>query len=1117
MSSNNPSKSGKTRTLQDHSFYFGNYLNMARHNAFMILKHLSEKYEADDELDEEKLYNAKIFDLLKTANKKPDVVLALMRDLKWHFPFLRYRDILNGKLKQKSEIDGKEFNPAMLEPEEIRIFFKETVFELLNRLRNFFSHHKSKAKFGTKAPFPIKEIYESALFRLIDRGRTSKRFDYFEEKHISHLEINEQNQSAKKVPVAIEEAYIDEKSLAFFICLFLERKYAFPFISRLEHFQQKDGAFEDKFMFKASLECFTMFCCRLPQPKLESSDIMLDMLNELNRCPKELYEILSEEDQKRFLVQPDEEDDQSEDISDSEENSVGPDLVLKRHEDRFPYFALRYFDDTNAFETMRFQLHLGKVIKREYLKTINDVPRDRKLLKPIHAFGKFAHFRQLYEAVNQDDTETKTKIVSPEFAGRFHNSWIEARETKTVLKESIEQFSPHYNFGDQTIAIKFLSNIHLDGKLPNLNHHKNEIPDAILSVYEIRNLFFYHYLYKQGLIERNAETFIRDHVDNLKKFLLDVHTGQFKPVAAPPDYKKNQPLPFVKGNPDETKKKRKEYRETEAKIEERKQLLDEQLKSSYRLSLKQIPKEIKEFLLAYRVPDYAFQVKGKLEAQKKDIENRQAAIEKKRTPKIGQQASWLAEDIIFLTPPRIQTDAEGKQHLLKLNSLQAHVLQSSLAYFSINKEDIRNFFEELNLTKGAPETRHPFLSKIDLNACKGILDFYTGYLNQKAKFIDYALGFVRDKKTRKFRKANEIKEKFGYFLPINEKPAIAKSYKDIPALLPKGFFNTAIASALAKDPEYNVKESDNVVFCLGQYLKEDSQDFYNYSHLAKLPREEEQERALWTSKPEYVRKLDEKISNFWDQKKSKGQLNDDEKQKLKFDLRDATRARARILDREQTIRYHQANDRALWLMILDRQKNADEHIEIDFAKLSMNGIEKLLSDTVNMQCAVPKTNTSIIDTLPIKRYGDLRRILKDRRLENLVRYYTQPVLDHETIKLELEQYDRRRESFFALIYDFESQVFERFESNFDPAVFEEKGFYDHNTYLNIAAGKLRNVHLADHYKNNVIKFRNKFIHNEFPFFGWLEEEVKGKENPLMSDRVFDLAEAYYKDLLKRIL
>ena len=76
----------------------------------------------------------------------------------------------------------------------------------------------------------------------------------------------------------------------------------------------------------------------------------MDMLNELKRCPKELYPLLSKEDKEKFIPK-----DFNDEEYDTDEYESVPEL--KRKDNRFNYFALRYLD--NSFEHLKFYIDLG--------------------------------------------------------------------------------------------------------------------------------------------------------------------------------------------------------------------------------------------------------------------------------------------------------------------------------------------------------------------------------------------------------------------------------------------------------------------------------------------------------------------------------------------------------------------------------------------------------------------------------------------------------------------------------------------------------------------------------------------------------------------------------------
>ena len=550
-----------------------------------------------------------------------------------------------------------------------------------------------------------------------------------------------------------------------------------------------------------------------------------------------------------------------------------------------------------------------------------------------------------------------------------------------------------------------------------------------------------------------------------------------------------------------------------------------------------MPHDIWEYLLGYKIRPYGEYVAEKLLTQHKDIKHRLKDIEKERAPRVGEQATWLAEDILYFMPARKHLVNE-KEHEQKMNNDQFRILQSSLAYFSSNKDDIWYYFKEMGLIYSpVPELQHPFLHKIGKGDCKNIMDFYKKYLVAKDDFLGEVYKFVcGDMEKPKYANPDLIKAKYGYFLPKPEKKGMSKSYEGVPVLLPKGLFNEAISMALNKAKKSGYKgEINTVVYSLEQYMNSDTQDFYGFEHYNREPKVDESVIArneategVLRLKTEYIAELEAKIAilDIEKEKASKQRavndkqkvIKDEKLQELKNELRNTHRIKNRILDREQTIRYHQANDRALWLMVKDRQDKAEEHLDFELKDLKLANLEAVLNEFVEVKSKVPNTETHIAERLPIRRYGDLRRVLKDRRLPTLIQYYL-PLkkIEHETIKKELERYDLRREKFFATIYAFERDVYTWYKDEFNPQTLASSGFYDHNVFMEIATNHLTDRELAEHYKNNVKNLRNKFLHNEIPYFDWLTKEVENESKSVyICDNIFEVAEMYYKNLLKMI-
>lgn len=1107
----------KRRTILDDPHYFGAFLNIARHNAFMVMRHLSAKHDMEDKngLDENALSQAKLFNCLKDKFNQPDVTEAVVRDLKRYFTFLNYPLFLNLK-KQESTEDEVSFETN---PQKLATTLK-ALFLLLNRMRNHYSHYISTVDYSGIPSEPVQDIYKAAVYRVTDRGKHTQRFDVFEEEHIKHLRDKE----SAYLPQPLTDAANLENTIAFITCLFLERKYAFPFLSRLSDFQFNSAGLP-KMNWKATLEAYTMFCCRLPQPKLESSDVLLDMVNELGRCPSALYTVLSDSDQQRFHIK-------REEVADlyDEGEELEQEVVLKRHNDRFPYFALRYFDDTDAFPTMRFDVYLGRWrSKPVYTKKIYGEERERLLTRPIRTFTKLNRVRPLYEAIAQDDEEGKR--VSSEFAKNFHESWIRTDEQgQSYLVDKIEQFSPQYNFGDNVIGLKFI-NVHraknIQNVLPKLPSPeskdaavRNEQADAIMSTHELRSLFLYHYLHQtpieegsdETLISEDPESFIKRYIEQIKAFFEDVKSGEIQPISSPPDYRKNEPLPFVKGDREKTQAKRAQYRERQEEMSARKEQLDNLLKERYSISITQIPSRLKEYLLGYKVAPYKVRAIQKFKEQQATAKELLKDANKGRTPRVGQQATWLAEDIVFLTPPKVH-DVDGVPHLQKLNNDQFRTMQSSLAYFSVNKQKIKSFFaNETSILSQNPEERHPFLSKIDIGQCNGILDFYTRYLEAKEQWLHKIL-----KKIKRMKDV-EVEERYGDYLPssVRHKPPKELDYTRLPLYLPRGLFNRAIAAALSAREKYGVKPEDNVIYCMEKLLGGDLQEFYALPHYYRSLMTQKGEEAEWVTQAEHGEEIQKQLKKLEAKKAKSGKLNRTAKQDLKNDLKDAKQAKRRLLDREQYLRAVQTEDRALWLMIQDRQKQVSEHMEIHFDQLKLQNIESILKEPVRVSLQIPDTNIRITDELSLRRYGDLRRIAKDRRLKNLALYYQESgeqEITHEQVKAELEQYDKRRQQFFEEIYEFEREVYERYGEELAAAYPEgASSFYKHRAYVEIATQHSTDMPFNLYFKNQVAEMRNKFHHNEFPMFDWLVPEVAANDAPLYADRVFNIAESHYQRL-----
>lgn len=391
------------RTLEKDPQYFGAYLNMARHNVFLINNHLAEKFEISKINNEEHIANSFFTNEIR---KKPNHVFSFLTR------FLPIAKVFDTDQLPKSEQDdlnsqektGKDITKLS---KELKLCFKE-----LNSFRNDYSHY-----YSTKNETNRKIIIEKDLSDFLKNNYqraieySKKRFaGIFEEKHFN---------LAKEIELVSQDNKITEKGLVFFICLFLDRENAFKFINKIVGFK---GTHLPE--FKATREVFLAFCVKLPHDKFISDNpeqaFALDMLNELNRCPSILFDALPENLKTHFLptlnkpeVQNIEENSLSEDLPEENYNDYIQSITKRiRYKDRFPYFALKFLDSTELSSKIRFQINLGKYQIDQYEKDFSGEKEKRAIVEDAKAFGRLDDFFNKEKETEKKINKKMPKILN---------------------------------------------------------------------------------------------------------------------------------------------------------------------------------------------------------------------------------------------------------------------------------------------------------------------------------------------------------------------------------------------------------------------------------------------------------------------------------------------------------------------------------------------------------------------------------------------------------------------------------------------------------------------------------------------------------------------------------
>ena len=1111
------SPTNNTFNPKEHPWYFGAALNSCRHNVYLVLSTLEARYEADirhalahpkrgpikdfQPVEEEQFGKCHLIN--KDYKLLPDEIrLKVWDDLRRHFRFLnvfheKYLDALKAQQKQQKgpRKKGKDKKDKIKPDEHIwkGIVWINQMLQYINALRNHFSHTWSELNPSQEIIPGLQTVFDAAPLALWYRYEGKEIFtkDMFKRFHPKsagekfHYHLVKQN------------GYLTVKGLSFLICLLSPAKTGNEFLSRIYGF--KDTRTKERLL---SRKVFTIFSLQLPYDKLESSDIFLDLINELARCPSPLFRLLPEAQRQRFVAQPESDPDQdsqetelteAEPQAQEEENpsEIPPLATLKRYGNRFPFFALRYLDDTQALPQMRFQLYLGRNKDQEYDKRVAGQVRRRAILRDLKAFGRWLDFQP-----------EKAPFVKPINGVPHPNSWRTrlwrlGDDPKAFLMPSIDQFSPKYQITGNRIAIKFVEPEE-DGKWPSFAPSQKgvqqaNLPDAILSTHELGPLCFLHHLHQKGLATRGPEETIRSFISRFRRCCADIESGQLQPVG---DL-----------HPDLVSSDQRTEQEN-ALYQERFSVLQDVLMDNYQLYPSHLPDNLRQHLLGFHRlktnpnqeidPNYRAAALKTLLRMRKEARYRLKILDLKlerekpgrRLIKAGELAEELSRDIIYFQRP-----TEG-DHGGKATDIQYKTLQAMLAMWGAEKDRAARFMDlDLGLIAEHSETVHPFLYKIRLHSQRTIIHLYRSYMDAKIKWLSNLIQGVEDKGRRKIG-TKRILEEYEYFLKALKKIKRPKNYDQTVVMLPKGLFNIELRKALAEpDP---TQEATQLSYPQGidHFLEGDQQEFYHWTRLYLDPENWPERDLTNLTVDAQIKLLQEKISGFPAR---------EELQRGEEDLAHPWRRKLRkILKSESLIRFERANDQLSWLLAretLTDSSRFNREIGQTGWQLSKLGFHlssgrdegqvrvSHLDQVVEMQIRIGEK--IIYDQQKIKDYGRFRKRLKDRRIPGLLKFIPAQRIPASTIANELEDYEKIRIEFFRAILDFEA-TFREQEGLWQEALEmqasmnaanasrqEDLKHVSHHVLLHVLAN--RGCWLADsritidHLKH----FRNKFFHNEF--------------------------------------
>lgn len=681
-----------------------------------------------------------------------------------------------------------------------------------------------------------------------------KLFDLINNPQIPHfkkrgLKLNRETgiitrQSIKFVRNPEYQAYMmDDKdgmsdiAIVYFLCLFLEKKVAFELMEEVGLTEQIkfEGEHADKQMLYLK-EIMCMNRIRMTKTKLDSemtdTALALDMINELRKCPKPLYDVFCKEARGEFkddstvlwekahdkeAVETEDNNEESEEASPVDKDT--PRSTFVRWEDRFPQMALKYIDyqGQKLFEDIRFQLNLGKYRFAFYTHdsehSIDGEERLRILQKELHGFGRIQEvdakknekWADLFDEKSVEEGLTKKK---PDEAGQAPYV-TEQRAQYAIDKKSHSiglrwegwqatgEKQKHYgDLDNQKMFIPYLPTRQSQGDIKTNQSEPLLPPQAMLSLYELPGLLFYQYLLgKYGQDRHPAEQTIKDCAKHLKEFFTDISEGTLLSLKA------------------------------ESGLEE-KEMLCKLLQEKYNLRLTDIPEKLRKYLLnvsvdydkklsdsaSNRLKERQERIERALENyrdKKKRIGSKENKFDKMRaTIKAGSLAQALIRDITDWLP----LDCEGRTKLTGQSYVALQTAMAMLGQEFENEAGDRKTLTLANLKaimvkaqivnevikKDNSQYFHPFLHLVLQDCTMESVEFlYELYLEKEIRYIQ---------NTRRRLSNGNCNYRYIPFLhherdrwktpDAQAMQKLAKGYMEKPLQLPDGLFTKKIFKLL---------------------------------------------------------------------------------------------------------------------------------------------------------------------------------------------------------------------------------------------------------------------------------------------------------------------------------
>lgn len=1008
----------------------GAYANLALHNMTTVVNSIRQAVGLDTITDDtiKDAFSGDSFKGLDAGNQ-----LKLQNKLFRHFPFLRRM-----KLEQHGTLDYSKVINVM-----------KDFIKLMSIIRDDFSHY---CPYSNKSQQTENSSIKKNASKKLDEiftNSVSQNLHTAEENEVRDSVQNSKTQQDKKAstpPVSIpmrDNAGLTDAGIVFFLCCFLEKHSAFEFLEEIEF---TEGLNPANALYVKEILCMNRIRMTRSQIDSQMSDtaLALDMMNELRKCPKPLYDVLDPSSRNYFKddanlqweednpTQTDSQSPDSHNITDLRAKSV-PRSTFVRWQNRFPEMALCFIDLKRLFPTIRFQLRLGNYRYRFYTHTaqqsLDGRERLRILQKELHGFGRINEIEQTIKKewgqyIEKNTTDPKPKD-QPD-----RTPYITHQRPQYNIDPVSHSIGLRWDFHDEkTYYIpEFPPKKQDDHTQQQKCPSENLAPQCYLNTDELPALLFYQYIkdkYRlnevssaEDIIQKcyiNLHTLFSQLADNKAISINELNKWELRPSDIPAKIRK-----LMEGH---------ERSEQEIRVS---------LRRSIEHQLTLIKKTTKK-----RIAKYKAATDKKKQTDQKTTRFRPPIL-------TGRLAQQLIDDIVWWLP----TDSPCRS---RLTSEKYNILQASIALLgqrtdpsqqTVTIDDLRQMMEKIGLL--GPDG-HPFLSQVfkQPNQLAGI--FYHNYLSAEQDHIetlwhdfDHNLDQLISQAHAKLPFVHINRPKWNVD-KSNSLPQLAQEYLAHPLQLPLGLFAQPIAQLLRDIAEGEATETwkqltaeidrltqkgqPSTLKLIELYHKnieeDDFQNFYNSAPNAGFQHHYELFKKLYNEKGLSV----EEVFNLLRGK--------DKPKEWAEDPTALMRKQAKQVEQtEHAIRRCQIEDIVMLYAarnILSAKNNrtpngADTPQPQEFKLKHVQKDDGLLERTIDFDWVVDiegQQKTIRQKNMKMKDYGKFYKFASDgERLESLLAHLGGNEFQRADIEAEYANYDVSRSQVFRYVYMLESKAYQ---------------------------------------------------------------------------------------------